>query len=109
MKPGWKRGSRPAGFPDEEVVQSKRSAHFEVGLSYERSLQSGTGAGGMSQPEPIDLDIALRSTEGSHEVLRELAGVWREHMPATVAGIQRSITDQDGPGLARQAHQLAGA
>lgn len=63
----------------------------------------------MSQPEPFNLDTALRSTEGSHEVLRELAGVWREHLPATVAGIQRSIADQDGPGLARQAHQLAGA
>ena len=57
---------------------------------------------------PFDRDAALRGTEGSPELLRELAGILLGQLPDAQAAIQQAILRRDGPGLQRQAHQLAG-
>jgi HPt (histidine-containing phosphotransfer) domain-containing protein len=59
--------------------------------------------------EVFDREAALRGTEGSEELLRELAGILLAQLPAARSGLGQAIAQRDGATVQRQAHQLAGS
>jgi HPt (histidine-containing phosphotransfer) domain-containing protein len=57
----------------------------------------------------LNLDEALDRLGGDEELLREIAGLFMEDYPKTLADIRRALDIQSGPALESAAHNLKGA
>jgi hypothetical protein len=58
---------------------------------------------------PLDWEKALQNTDGSEELLIELAGVFLDECPEMMRQIRASIDAGDAPGLQLAAHSLKGS
>ena len=57
----------------------------------------------------LDWERALENTDGSEELLLELAGVFLEECPKMMRQIKAAIDERDAPGLQLAAHSLKGS
>lgn len=57
----------------------------------------------------LDWERALENTDGSEELLIELAGVFIDECPEMMRQIRTAIDERDAPALQRAAHSLKGS
>jgi len=73
------------------------------------TADGGADAGGIDDHEVLDTDALLRSVNGNHKLLREIAGLFIDGCPGALERMRAAVASRDARALEEEAHAFKGS